>query len=156
MLISVHWPTGFPFSDSLIIICGSYYSSKNRNALLALLLHCKIWIWSLTLPLYRKKVKPRTLLDTFCNKKGYPFCSSIKKWCLFHLSKLHVSDKKGLSTVSDRVQRNMCPIAGGWRILLSGWWILFLTCPMGKWSILGHSIHRRTVINLGHQKNFLG
>ena len=60
------------------------------------------------------------------------------------------------STESARVQRNLCPIAGGWCILLSGWWILFLTCPMGRWYVLGHSIHRRTVINFDHQKTFLG
>ena len=36
------------------------------------------------------------------------------------------------------------------RILLSGWWILFLTCPP---SFLGNSNYRRTVIN-AHQNFF--
>ena len=137
----------------MIIICGSYYSSKKTNALLALLLHCKHEYYffrpiKFNIASLSKKVQPLTLLDTFLDKKIYPFCLLFKKMVPFHLPK--VSTKKVSSTESARVQKNSCPIAGGWWILLSGWWILFLTCPMGKWSVLGHSIHRRTVINLAH------
>ena len=35
-------------------------------------------------------------------------------------------------------------------LLLLGWWILFLTCPIGKWSLLGNSNYRRTVTNPAH------
>ena len=115
MLISVHWQTGFPFSDSLIIIiCGSYYSSKKRNALLALPLHCKILNFffrpSLTLPLYRKKVQPLTLLDTFFDKKVTPFVLLLKSGA--SVTYLKYQTRKVLSTESARVQRNLCLIAG--------------------------------------------
>ena len=111
---------------------------------------------SLTLPFYRKKVKPLTLLDTFCDKKVTPFVLLLKNGASFTYLNYMYQTKMVLSALSARVQRSLCPIAGGWWILLSGWWILFLTCLVGKWSILGHSIHRRTVINLDHQKNFFG
>ena len=95
---------------------------------------------SLMLPLYRKKSLLLTPLDTFFDKKKVtPFVLLLKN---------------GASCTYLKYQtKKFCPLYQlEWWILLSGWWILFLTCPMGKSSILGHSIHRRTVINLDHQK----
>ena len=43
----------------------------------------------------------------------------------------------------------------GWWILLLGLWILFLTFPGGKWSLLGNSKYRRGVINV-HKILFWG
>ena len=58
---------------------------------------------SLTLPLYRKKVKPLTLLDTFATKKVTPFVLLLKNGASFTYLNYIYQTKKVLSTVSARV-----------------------------------------------------